>query len=188
MSSEDTPSTVNARDTRRHLTPDEVKRLIDAVRSNGRHRQRNAAMVLLAYQLGLRVSELCALQRSDVDYKSATISVTRAKGGASAMYPLTGEALRALHAYKRDDALPWLFVTERGGPMSTACVRELLSRAGKRAGLKRSNPHALRHACGYKLVNDGTDLRLVQAYLGHKSLASTERYTAVDTRRFRGLF
>ena len=72
--------------------------------------------------------------------------------------------------------------------MTPAGVRDLVRRLGAAAGLGRVHPHMLRHACGYKLVNQGADLRLVQAYLGHRAIASTVRYTEVDERRFRGLF
>ena len=174
--------------TVRYLTPEQCAALITAARKHARYAQRDACMVLLAYQHGLRVSELCALRPSDVDYKAATLRIVRRKSGDSGVHPLTGEALRALRALKLEGSEAALFTNERGAPLSPAGVRATLRRLGKLAGLPRSNPHALRHACGYKLVNQGTDLRLVQAYLGHRDIRSTVRYTAVNAKRFRGLF
>ncbi len=188
MSDTVVPNTVNVRDIKKHLTPDEVAQLIDTARKHGRHGARNAAMILLTYQHGLRVSELCGLYRDDVDLEARTIRITRRKGSMPGMHPLTGEALRALRAIAPSDATAWLFANERGGQLTPAGVRDTFARLGKLAGLARSNPHALRHACGYKLINGGTDVRLVQSYLGHKSIASTVVYTAIDTRRYRGLF
>jgi site-specific recombinase XerD len=173
----------------RHLTPDQVEQLMQAARKHSFYAQRDAAMILLTYEHGLRVSELCGLLWSQVDLKAATLSVQRVKGGISTLHPLTGRGLRALRALDRERAsLPWVFTSEQGGQMTPAGVRYLLRRLGKLAALKRSNPHSLRHACGYKLVNQGTDIRLVQSYLGHADIQSTLTYTKVDTRRFRGLF
>jgi len=169
------------------LTPAEVDRLIKAAREHSRYGARDAAMIMLAYHHGLRVSELCALRWDDVDLKAATLSVRRAKGGAPSLHPLPGADLRALRPLAGSGS-PWVFTTERGGPVTPAGVRDLVRRLGVAAGLGRVHPHMLRHACGYKLVNQGADLRLVQAYLGHRAIASTVRYTEVDERRFRGLF
>ena len=172
-----TPKTVNVRV--RFLTPVQVEHLIATARKHGRHCDRDACLIGLAYRHGLRVSELCALQWDDVDMKAATISVRRAKGGAPGLHPLPGADLRALRRLERSGS-PWVLTTERGGPMTPAGVRDTLRRLGVLAGLGRVHPHMLRHACGYKLVNQGTDIRLVQSYLGHRSIASTVRYTEVD--------
>ena len=169
------------------LTPAQVDKLLKAARQHSRYGARDAAMIMLAYHHGLRVSELCALRWADIDLKAATLSVRRAKGGAPGLHPLTGLGLRALRPLARSGS-PWVFTTERGGPVTPAGVRDLVRRLGVAAGLGRVHPHMLRHACGYKLVNQGADLRLVQASLGHRAIASTVRYTEVDERRFRGLF
>lgn len=180
------PTTANVRVVK-FLTPGEVDRLVKAARQHSRYAPRDVAMILLAYHHGLRVSELCALRWDDVDLKAATLSVRRAKGGAPSLHPLPGADLRALRPLAGSGS-PWVLTTERGGPMTPAGVRDLIRRLGVAAGLGRVHPHMLRHACGYKLVNQGADLRLVQAYLGHRAIASTVRYTEVDERRFRGLF
>jgi len=180
------PSAANVRVVK-FLTPAEVDRLVKAARQHSRYGARDAAMIMLSYHHGLRVSELCALRWDDIDLKAATLSVRRAKGGAPSLHPLPGADLRALRPLATSGS-PWVFTTERGGPVTPAGVRDLIRRLGVAAGLGRVHPHMLRHACGYKLVNQGADLRLVQAYLGHRAIASTVRYTEVDERRFRGMF
>jgi site-specific recombinase XerD len=80
-----------------------------------------------------------------------------------------------------------VFVTERGAPFTTDGFAAMIRRAGKRAGLDalRVHPHMLRHACGYKLANDGKDLRSLQGYLGHKQVQNTVRYTELAPNRFK---
>ena len=101
-------------------------------------------------------------------------------------------SLRALRRLKREQEpqSQWIFATERGGPFTTAGFNRMVERAGEAAGLGELKPHAhmLRHSAGYKLANDGRDTRLIQDYLGHKSIASTARYTALAAGRFKGLF
>jgi site-specific recombinase XerD len=180
------PKAVNVRVVK-FLTPAEVEQLVKAARTHSRYAQRDAAMILLSFRHGLRVSELCALRWDQVDLKASTLTVLRAKGGTPSLHPLKGDELRALRPLA-GAGKPWVFTTERGGPMTPAGVRDIMRRLGAGAGLGRVHPHMLRHACGYKLINQGTDLRMVQAYLGHRAIASTVRYTEVDVRRFRGLF
>jgi integrase len=121
-------------------------------------------MLLLAFRHGLRASELCGLRR--------------AKGGATATHPLLGDELRALRALKREAKSPFIFVSERGAPFSTSGLAKLIERAGTEAKLPfKVHPHMLRHATGFALANKGTDTRTLQAYLGHRSIQSTVRYT-----------
>jgi type 1 fimbriae regulatory protein FimB/type 1 fimbriae regulatory protein FimE len=79
-----------------------------------------------------------------------------------------------------------VFVSERGAPLSVAGYQRMIARAGATAKFPfLVHSHMLRHACGYKLANDGIDTRAIQAYLGHRSIASTQRYTALSSDRFR---
>lgn len=160
--------------------------MIAAARKHSRYPARDVAMIGLMYRHGLRVSELCGLQWADIDLKAGTLRIDRAKGGASGEHPLYGADLRALRQLPQT-GLPWVFVNERSAPMTPAGVRDLLRRLAPHAGLDRANPHSLRHGCGYKLVNDGTTMPIIAAYLGHKSTRHTGIYTAVDSRRFRRL-
>ena len=143
-------------------------------------------MILLAFRHGLRVSELVALRWDQVDLKQGTLHVNRAKRGTPSTHPLRGPELRALRRLQRDyTGTPYLFVSERGGPVTTSTVRKMITRAGQAAGIPFPvHPHMLRHACGYKLANDGHDTRSIQQYLGHKNITHTVRYTELAPGRF----
>ena len=174
---------------RKHLTEEEVERLMKAARETGRYGERDAALILLAYRHGLRVAELVALTWHQVDLKGALLHVARRKNGIPSTQPLTGRELRALRGLLRDaKGSPWVFNSERGASMTTDNVRKVIERAGAAAGLSWVSPHALRHACGFTLANKGTDTRTIQAYLGHRNIQHTVRYTELAPGRFKGLF
>ena len=175
--------------TREHLTEREVERLIGAAKKN-RHAHRDSTMVLLAYRHGLRASELCDLRWDQVDFNRAVLHVRRVKQGTPATHPLTGLEMRALRKLQREsEASPFVFVSERGAPFSTAGFARMLERAAETARLEiKAHPHMLRHACGFKLANDGVDTRALQAYLGHKSIQHTVRYTELAPTRFKGFW
>jgi len=93
------------------------------------------------------------------------------------------------HQRGSTDDSPYVFESERRGPMTDRNVRAIVAKAGQRAGFGFPvHPHMLRHACGYRLINRGTDLRTVPQYLGHASISSTTIYTALDANRFSGLW
>lgn len=175
------------RRTREHLTPAEVAALIAAAGRLGRHGHRDATCILLAYRHGLRVSELVALRWDQVDLKQGLLHVSRLKNGVASTHPLRGPELRALRRLQRDyPASPYLLTTERRGPLTDSAVRKIVQRAGVEAKLGNAvHPHQLRHACGYKLANDGQDTRAIQQYLGHKNIAHTVRYTELAPDRFK---
>jgi type 1 fimbriae regulatory protein FimB/type 1 fimbriae regulatory protein FimE len=153
---------------REHLTEREVEKLIEATKGN-RWGQRDSTMILLAFRHGLRASEVCGLQWSDVEFESGNLHLRRAKGGATATHPLLGDELRALRTLKREAKSPFIFVSERGAPFSVAGLQKLVERAGVEAKLPfKIHPHMLRHATGFALANKGTDTRTLQAYLGHR--------------------
>jgi type 1 fimbriae regulatory protein FimB/type 1 fimbriae regulatory protein FimE len=141
------------------------------------------------FRHGLRVSEAVDLKWEQIDFKSARIHVNRLKNGTDSTHPLDGVELRALRKLKREYEGPFVFVTERGGPLTRSTVNKMIERAGRKAGLELSvHPHMLRHACGYYLANKGMDTRLIQDYLGHKSITHTVRYTQLAADRFTGLW
>jgi type 1 fimbriae regulatory protein FimB/type 1 fimbriae regulatory protein FimE len=173
---------------REHLTEREVEKLIAAAKGN-RWGQRDATMILITFRHGLRASELCELQWSDVEFESATLHLRRAKGGATSTHPLLGDELRALRALKREAKSPFIFVTERGAPFTVSGLAKLIERAGIAAKMPfKVHMHMLRHATGYALANKGTDTRTLQAYLGHRSIQSTVRYTELAPGRFKNLW
>lgn len=173
---------------REHLTPREVRALATAAGNVGRHRHRDKFIVQFMYRHGLRVGELVRLQWDAVNLADAELAVARLKNGKAGIHPLTGDDVRALRRIRRDyPASPWIFTTERGGPLTTSTVRKLIARAGRNAGLAfPAHPHQLRHARGYRLANAGHDLRAIQAYLGHRNVQHTTRYTEMAQGRFKG--
>ncbi len=175
---------------REHLTPDEVEKLLAAAGKIGRHGHRDRTLLLLAYRHGLRVSELVALRWDQVELKAGTLHVARLKNGLPSSHPIRGPELRALRELQRQyPGSPYLFVTELGGPMTTATVRKLMTRAGVLARLPFPvHPHMLRHATGYKLANDGHDTRAIQHYLGHRNITHTVRYTEMAPGRFKNFW
>jgi site-specific recombinase XerD len=173
--------------SREYLTPMEVETLVRAARHLGRHRHRDATMIQLAYRHGLRVAELIALRWDQVDLRHGLLHVRRCKNGLSSTHPLYGVELRALrHLARLYPDTPYVFVTERQGPLTDSTFRKIVARAGVQAQLGFSvHPHMLRHATGFKLANGGHDTRAIQHYLGHKNIQHTVRYTELDVRRFR---
>lgn len=156
----------------------------------GRHPHRDRTLILIAYRHALRVSELVALRWDQVDLKTGLVHVVRLKNGMPSTQPIRGPEIRALRKLKSTSLeSPYVFVTERGGPMTPATVRKMIARAGDLARLPFPiHPHMLRHSAGYKLANDGHDTRAIQQYLGHKNITHTVRYTELSPERFKGFW
>lgn len=175
--------------TKDYLTETELAALLEAAKA-GRHGVRNHLLLLMMYRHGLRVSEALDLRRDEIDLDRSRIWVRRLKNGLSVEQPVPGDELRAIRRYlaTRADALPWLFLSERGHPLVRQAVNDLLAVAAERAGLAPVHPHMLRHTCGFHLANRGFDLRLIQDYLGHRDPKHTAHYTRVAGSRFEGLW
>src|SRR5580692_11210766 len=176
--------------SREHLAERQVERLIEAMKGN-RWGHRDATMVLIAFRHGLRASELVDLRWEQIDLEHALLHVRRLKNGSPATHPLTGKELRALRRLEREQELnsPFVFRSERGTPFTKRGSQAMVERAGEFARFDmKIHPHMLRHACGFKLANDGVDTRTIQAYLGHKSIQHTVRYTELAPTRFKSLF
>ena len=155
-----TPNIVNTsvKRTRRYLTEKEVEKLIEAAHKNGRYGHRDATMILLAYRHGLRASELVDLQWHQIDLNTGRLHVRRSKRGTPSVHPLQGDEIRALRRLRREqEAWPFVFSSERGGPMTAKSWGNHFERLGRHAGMCfHVFPHMLRHACGYALANAGT--------------------------------
>ena len=176
--------------SREYLTSNEIEALMAAAKRSGRHGQRDATVILIAYRHGLRVSELVALRWDQIDLKQGVLHVNRLKNGTPSNHPIRGPEIRALRRLLREyPETPYVFVTERKGPLTASTVRKMVARAGREAKLPFPiHPHMLRHACGYKLANDGHDTRAIQQYLGHKNITHTVRYTELAADRFNGFW
>jgi site-specific recombinase XerD len=183
--------------TREYLTPEEVLKLLAATRLPGasRNPERDYCIMLLMSRHGLRVSELCQMKLADVDLESKILHVHRLKASNSTVHPLYNGEPKAVASWlaARSKMRPHcdaLFVSERRRPLSRCTVWLLIKNCAQAAGLEglSIHPHMLRHACGYNLANRGADTRLIQDYLGHRSIQSTVRYTALASNRFAKLF
>src|SRR6516162_1757022 len=180
--------TVRSSAPREYLTEREVERLMKAASGN-RWGHRDATAILIAYRHGLRASEVVALRWDDIELASGRMHARRAKGGAASVHPIGARESRALRKLQREapSPSPYVFVSERGSPLSVAGYQRMVARAGEAAKFSfLIHSHMLRHGCGYKLANDGQDTRAIQHYLGHRSIASTVRYTQLAPDRFKG--
>jgi integrase/recombinase XerC len=151
---------------------------------------RDRALLELLYATGLRVSELVALDLSDVDLASRQVR-TLGKGRKERIVPFGVPAEAALREYLRERPTPRsrkdpdaVFLNAGGGRLTDRSVRRILDRALRVAGVTRhASPHALRHSFATHLLAAGADLRTIQELLGHASLSTTQRYTHLDAER-----
>ena len=128
-----TPNTINCT-VRKYLTAREVEQLMDHARKHSRYGHRDSTMILVAYRHGLRASELCDLQWCQVELDQGRMHVHRAKNGTPSVHPIRGDEIRALRRLRRENPTEaHVFVTERGGPMTTIGFHHLIQRLGNRA-------------------------------------------------------
>jgi len=180
-----TPTNKGRRYPAEVLTPDEVRALIKACSNRAPTGVRNRALLVLLYRAGLRVSEALALAPKDVDRAAGTVTVLRGKGDKRRTVGLDLGAFAVLERWLDRRAklgvngrAP-IFCTLRGTPLATAYVRALMPRLARRAGIgKRVHAHGLRHTHAAELAYEGAPMNLIQAQLGHSSLATTSRYLA----------
>jgi integrase len=169
---------------RRHLRPEEAAKLIAAAGKRGRYPERDKLLLRLAYRHGLRASEAVGLRWDSFALDGGTLTISRAKGGRTSTHTIARDDLSALRRMRKATNGPWVFETERGGPLSVDAMQYIVREAGVLAGLGDAiHPHMLRHGAGYALINDGVDVRLVQEFLGHTSITSTAIYTAISPKR-----
>ena len=172
----------------RVLSPGEVGALLDVAAPTALDR-RDLAVLELLYAAGLRVSELCGLDRGDIDLAQRTVTVL-GKGAKQRRVPIHDTAAGALRAWLEDgrDDMPGppeaAFVNRRGNRLGPRDVRRILDRRAA----SPTHPHALRHTYATHLLDGGADLRVVQELLGHSSLATTQIYTHVSKERLRHVY
>jgi site-specific recombinase XerD len=173
--------------TREHLTEAEVERLMDGARKD-RWGHRDATMVLVAYRHGFRPAELVDLRWDQIDFASGALHVRRVKRGTPALIRSSEMSCEPYGAFSASSNQSHPSCSRRSveRPFSTAGFARMIERAGAEARLGfKAHPHMLRHACGYALANKGHDTRALQAYLGHRNIQHTVRYTELSPMRFR---
>lgn len=180
------------------LSVQEVERLLDEPNLGTLDGYRDKTMLELLYATGMRVSELVNVPVKNVDMKMQYV-IVMGKGSKERMLPLGRTALHYLEHYLSEvrpqllhgkpDAAAELFVTGWGGPMTRERFYEIIVAYGKSAGIsKRVTPHMLRHSFATHLLNNGTDLRIVQELLGHADISTTQIYTHLDVERLREVY
>ncbi len=172
---------------REFLTPAEVKKLIEAARTTGRHGERDALLILMSYRHALRVGEIVDLEWEQVKLESKKINIERLKNGDDSVHYLESDELMALRRLRRDyPQSNHVFCSERQGPLSSRTVHWIVARAGENANMKFPiHPHMLRHSKGFQLAGKGIDTRAIQAYFGHKNIQHTANYTKLEKPQFK---
>ena len=168
-----------------YLTKPQIEELIKVAKRN-RYGLRDGLIILMSFRHGLRVSETITLEWNMINFSVGKLFLNRSKHGNEGHHYLQGDEMRLLRRLQRNNTSGsrFIFNSERGDPLSTRGVNHLVSRCGRKLGWKIS-PHILRHSCGYHLANQGHDTRLIQDYLGHKSISSTMIYTKTNPERYR---
>lgn len=164
--------------------PDEVARLLRAARDAG-HPWRDRAMIMLAYDTGLRSAELVALKVSDVDLVNGMVHVHRGKGGKPRSVPFGVRSGQAVAAYERRERKParpmvdTLFLNREGLPLTRSGFAQMLERLAVAADIPRERvaPHALRRGFSVQLLRGGADVFSLQQMLGHTTLEMSRRYS-----------
>ena len=165
------------------LMPDEVKTLINACSKRAVTGIRNRALIVVLYRAGLRISEALALLPKDLAPANSTVRVLHGKGDHDRVVGLDAGAWAILQLWLDRRAAAGIngrapvFCTLKGRPMKSAYVRMLLPRLARKVGIeKRVHAHGLRHTHAYELATEGTPIHVIQAQLGHASVATTDRY------------
>lgn len=158
------------------LTKDEVRNLIDSADT-----LKSRLIISFLYSTGLRVSELVNLKVSDINFSEKTGWVRKGKGSKDRIFALSESLVQDLQSYlDRKSENQYLFSKEK--PLTTRNIQKIISGTRKRASInKKVTPHTLRHSFATHLLEQGTDIRVIQAMLGHSSLSTTQVYTHISS-------
>lgn len=181
------------------LYPKEIKAIFDSIETKTAIGKRNHLIIELLYGTGMRVSELCALKESDIDYSNNMIKLF-GKGSKERYVPMNHHIVQSLHEYieiarkelmlKRElDDHGYLLVNAHGGPLTTRGVRVIIDQIGNSIPDSiKTHPHTFRHTCGTDLLSGGADLRVVQEILGHANLSTTQIYTHISKEQIKNVY
>lgn len=176
------------------LSVQEIDAMIAAIDRTAPEGQRNRAIIEVLYSCGLRVSELCNLQMTDLFPEEGFVKVT-GKGSKQRLVPISDSAIHELNLWFQDrchveihpGSESYVFLSiRRGKPISRVMVFNIVKDLAERAGIKKTvSPHTLRHSFATHLLEGGANLRAIQCMLGHEKIATTEIYTHIDRSRLR---
>lgn len=175
------------------LTVEEIDHLINAIDLSTREGQRNRAILETLYSCGLRVSELCNLQLSNLYLEEGFIKV-EGKGGKQRLVPISPRAIHELRLYFMDRNMTdiksgyedYVFISKRGKNISRIMIFHFIKELAEAIDLKKTiSPHTFRHSFATHLLEGGANLRAIQCMLGHESIGTTEIYTHIDRHRLR---
>lgn len=180
-----------------YLTLEEVEELLEQPDTGTVLGLRDRTMLEVLYATGLRVSELVRIEEADVDLGRGIIT-TLGKGGKERFVPLGETAGEYIVRYRREShpalrkktpGSPYLFISQKGTPLSRQHFWLLIKKYGRQAGIKKSlSPHVLRHSFATHLLENGADLRSVQIMLGHSSISTTQIYTHITRERLKKVY
>ncbi len=181
----------------RYLNQEEVESLLEQPDTEKTLGLRDRTMLEVLYATGLRVTELVSIREADLDLKVGVIT-TMGKGSKERFVPLGDTAKNFIRLYrekafpvlkKKNPSIPYLFISQKGTPLSRQHFWLLIKKYGKQAGIKSSlSPHVLRHSFATHLLENGADLRSVQMMLGHSSISTTQIYTHVTRERLKKIY
>ena len=178
------------------LTKEEIERILEVLDEKKLTGLRDRAIIQVLYSTGLRISELCGLNKNDISLKTGEFSV-RGKGRKVRVVFLTSEAKNALEKYfiKRGDSYSPLFINNKKKPdltndnklrLTRNFITTMISKTARLAGItKPVSAHTLRHSFATTLLQAGADIRSVQEMLGHASISTTQIYTHVTNRKLK---
>lgn len=179
-------NTVNRKVARDYLSAQEVSLLLEHAKKT-RYGKRDCALILLTFRHGLRATEAVEMRWSQIDLRGARIEVKRLKGSDDSIHVLEPDEARLLRdLQKAQPDSDFVFLSERGAPMTADNFLKLVKRLGKAAKLPFNvHPHMLRHGCGFQLTMGNQSTRTIQQYLGHRNIQHTVRYTKMTNEVFK---
>ncbi len=163
------------------LTKDEVKRIIE-----GSDNVKSRLIISLLYSSGLRVSELVNLKVENLNLDENTGWVRRGKGNKDRLFAFSESLSSELREYLEKRGKEKLYVFSGENPLTTRNIQKIIKGVRLRVGIKKKvTPHTLRHSFATHLLEQGTDIRMIQAMLGHASLNTTQMYTHISSEQIK---
>ena len=174
-----------------YLSPGKVREIVEGIGARTPAARRDRALFWWMYRYGLRVGEAAGLLLADVDMVTDRVTVRRLKGSHTNVYPITEKASRYMRSWLRSRASfrggfsPWVFTSRQRGRLDPSTIRKAWMRYAAAAGVARSHqkPHILKHSVAMAMADAGTDLLLIQDWLGHSDIASTLEYVRMSAAR-----